>query len=314
MNLKKTALTAAIAASLGVAAAAPVQAEVITASWTGYFTMVKPNGDIFQNSAPGAYTTTYVGERTPITGTFAFNTTTGGGTATVTQFSFGSGGFALASSISMQAIGNGNCTSSGCGAGTLVLGNMGFTWGPNTAIAVSIVLDAAGFFGAVGAGVTTSQTISGVGTYAATENSKWGGATFASSATFTMGLLPMSTTEWNTSPTGLTTPCSWPACNPSGTLPLVLDTTTDSREDTTQANGNNVLSSGTVTASGKQGIGGVPMPAGPFPGYNANFDVSTIHITSVTPDVSAVPVPAAVWLFGSGLLGLVGIARRKKKA
>ena len=29
-------------------------------------------------------------------------------------------------------------------------------------------------------------------------------------------------------------------------------------------------------------------------------------------DVSAVPVPAAVWLFGSGLIGLVGIARRKK--
>lgn len=28
-------------------------------------------------------------------------------------------------------------------------------------------------------------------------------------------------------------------------------------------------------------------------------------------DVSAVPVPAAVWLFGSGLLGLVGVARRK---
>ena len=28
-------------------------------------------------------------------------------------------------------------------------------------------------------------------------------------------------------------------------------------------------------------------------------------------DVSTVPVPAAVWLFGSGLLGLVGLARRK---
>lgn len=27
---------------------------------------------------------------------------------------------------------------------------------------------------------------------------------------------------------------------------------------------------------------------------------------------SAVPLPAAVWLFGSGLLGLVGVARRKK--
>ncbi len=29
-------------------------------------------------------------------------------------------------------------------------------------------------------------------------------------------------------------------------------------------------------------------------------------------DISAVPVPAAVWLFGSGLLGLVGVARRKR--
>lgn len=29
-------------------------------------------------------------------------------------------------------------------------------------------------------------------------------------------------------------------------------------------------------------------------------------------DVSVVPVPAAVWLFGSGLIGLVGVARRKE--
>lgn len=31
-------------------------------------------------------------------------------------------------------------------------------------------------------------------------------------------------------------------------------------------------------------------------------------------DVAAVPVPPAVWLFGSGLLGLIGIARRKARA
>ena len=31
-------------------------------------------------------------------------------------------------------------------------------------------------------------------------------------------------------------------------------------------------------------------------------------------DVSAVPVPATVWLFGSGLLGLIGASRRKKAA
>jgi len=43
-------------------------------------------------------------------------------------------------------------------------------------------------------------------------------------------------------------------------------------------------------------------------GVDAFFDNITI-----TTDVSAVPVPAAVWLFGSGLVGLVGVARRKKK-
>lgn len=40
----------------------------------------------------------------------------------------------------------------------------------------------------------------------------------------------------------------------------------------------------------------------------------TIHMFSVDATVSSVPVPAAVWLFGSGLLGLIGISRRKKSA
>lgn len=38
-----------------------------------------------------------------------------------------------------------------------------------------------------------------------------------------------------------------------------------------------------------------------------------ISATAPPPPPSAVPVPAAVWLFGSGLIGLVGVARRKKK-
>lgn len=29
---------------------------------------------------------------------------------------------------------------------------------------------------------------------------------------------------------------------------------------------------------------------------------------------ASVPVPAAAWLFGSGLLGLIGVARRKARA
>lgn len=40
---------------------------------------------------------------------------------------------------------------------------------------------------------------------------------------------------------------------------------------------------------------------------------SNIRVGSaLVRDVSVVPVPAAVWLFGSGLIGLVGLARRKK--
>ncbi len=33
---------------------------------------------------------------------------------------------------------------------------------------------------------------------------------------------------------------------------------------------------------------------------------------TLTADTTVVPVPAAVWLFGSGLVGLAGVARRKK--
>lgn len=54
------------------------------------------------------------------------------------------------------------------------------------------------------------------------------------------------------------------------------------------------------------------------PEYDALLNVSgTISATplqqySLILTPSAVPVPAAVWLFGSGLLGLVGVARRRR--
>lgn len=41
---------------------------------------------------------------------------------------------------------------------------------------------------------------------------------------------------------------------------------------------------------------------------------SGIEVDHLQYGGALVPVPAAVWLFGSGLLGLVGMARRKKKA
>jgi len=56
-------------------------------------------------------------------------------------------------------------------------------------------------------------------------------------------------------------------------------------------------------------------------GDSISFTENTLTLTSATssrPDqirvitaVSSVPLPAGAWLFGSGLLGLIGIARRK---
>ena len=58
----------------------------------------------------------------------------------------------------------------------------------------------------------------------------------------------------------------------------------------------------TSTDPDGDGVPGSKMIDGPFTGFNANFNIR-----------AEVPVPAAAWLMGSGLLGLMGIARRKKR-
>ena len=60
--------------------------------------------------------------------------------------------------------------------------------------------------------------------------------------------------------------------------------------------------SGDACIGGQEGAAG-NMQNGPFVGQNPNFN---------GVEVSAVPVPAAAWLMASGLLGLVGVARRRK--
>ena len=43
-----------------------------------------------------------------------------------------------------------------------------------------------------------------------------------------------------------------------------------------------------------------------------HFGAQQYGVYKSVSSVPAVPIPAAVWLFGSGLLGLVGVARKKK--
>ena len=45
-----------------------------------------------------------------------------------------------------------------------------------------------------------------------------------------------------------------------------------------------------------------------------NIHTATYPGGEIRGQVGVVPIPATVWLFGSGLLGLVGMARRKKAA
>jgi len=51
------------------------------------------------------------------------------------------------------------------------------------------------------------------------------------------------------------------------------------------------------------------VPTGSFAGF-----FYTLNMEGTIGAPSAVPVPAAVWLFGSGLVGLAGVARRRKAA
>jgi hypothetical protein len=44
---------------------------------------------------------------------------------------------------------------------------------------------------------------------------------------------------------------------------------------------------------------------------NVTWSFSAESATNYSMSITAVPVPAAIWLFGSGLLGLIAVARRK---
>lgn len=50
--------------------------------------------------------------------------------------------------------------------------------------------------------------------------------------------------------------------------------------------------------------------------YDASFQLNNTlnSLYALSSPITVIPIPPAVWLFGSGLLGLIGIARRRKVA
>jgi hypothetical protein len=289
MNIKKTLLATAVTTAMG-ATAIEAQAEhgtdlrgIFVADWSGLFTILNQSGTGLQNSSYPYYgdPTWGNGFRTQVSGTMTFDLATGSGSATVGDFDFFAGGPAQATTISMQVIDPVN---------GLVQANMGFNWNGNDGIPVSLILDARGFFGAISGGFATSDTIdqATVAGYGALPASNG-----MNKNKFPVGPVPMATTTLDT------------ALISTASAACAADVANG------DANGNCLTlnpSSEIGVIAGDDGLGGSPMIDGPFAGFNANFDITSVHVTNVNP----IPVPAAVWLFGSGLVGLAGVARRRK--
>lgn len=81
-------------------------------------------------------------------------------------------------------------------------------------------------------------------------------------------------------------------------------------------NGSLFTNIGDVNADGLDDYAGVLVTGGQIGSAWGDFFGATYfetwNVRLLSSATSEVPVPAAVWLFGSGLLGLVGVARRRK--
>lgn len=241
---------------------------------------------IFEFQFTGQYTLIdpigNVMDQQPISSTFTYNSDLGAGSSaaglTIDNFiTFGN--TATIYDISLELI-----------SGSLVLGNMLADWGVNSGVPLSTVWDASGMINAISFGLQEGDVISGtdlirggdvifdVGSaLPASDNLAYGGSYL------NQGPAPLAVTTWNT--TTVCTPgydCIGNAY--SGGAPFTVDS-----------------------------IPGSPMIDGPFTGLNVNFDIGSGHSLTVL-SISDVPLPASAWLFGTGLLGLIGISRRRKIA
>lgn len=159
------------------------------------------------------------------------------------------------------------------GTSNLMIGNFIFDWNGNTGVNMDLVWDISGLVDALNLGMTPGDIISGNQVFIGGNPFAIGSALPASnSVTVGSSSFPIGPAPMATTAFDLT----------GGTLPLITDST---------------------------GIGGSPMSTGPYITSSMSLDIgnaNSMELVSITP--SAVPVPAAVWLFGSGLLAILGTA------
>ncbi len=143
---------------------------------------------------------------------------------------------------------------------------MTFSWGAND-ISTQIVLDASGLFAefsTVSIGdIYDADTCASSGACATPASNDISVSKHGSIGSYLIGPVPVATSSFNTAG---------------------------------QAGFGTTL--GMLSLGTDDGIGGSPMDNGPFIGFNTNFDMTSITVTNV----SAVPIPAAIWLFGSAML------------
>jgi hypothetical protein len=275
--MKKSIIASAVITSM-MNLSSPVQAAVLDFGWSGLLTVLNTsNRPVWNTSYPyyGDPTWGY-GVRTQISGTMSLDTVTGTGVATVTPFDFFSGGQLVIHDMRMQIIGDGFG-----GQGSLILSNMLFDWNANDNISLDVVLDAAGLFTALPTmlpGSMIDQTtcaVMGSGcTIAATDSMRVGMSSY-----YPMGAIPVATTTYNVNNAGTAIGGGTYPDSPNGVIYDANDT-----------------------------IGGSPIDNGPFLGFGANFDMLSVTLIDINP----VPIPASIWLFVSGILGLAGVAGRRK--
>jgi len=256
-------------------------ADIITFDFTGRLTVMDPLGGIVAGG--GAGSPDPYGLQAPIHSTFTYDTAAG----------FGSGDLIISPltyfgldtqfhTMSMNRIDGTN----------YVLGNMLVDFGVTADIPLSLVWDATGLLNAIDYGLQAGDVVSG------TNLNRNGATVFDVNSAIpasdgydyfgyivNQGAAPLATTSLNT-----TALCAGAYPGSAECLGVAISGSAPFFDD---------------------GIAGSPLIDGPFPGMQVSIDIGSGNSLTVL-SVSSVPVPTAVWLFSSGLIGLIGVAKRKK--